>query len=143
MLTLPEGSIPSDVITVLTAFAPLFSGRTFAPVQVLLCTDAEIAPEQIVSWFIERWQAESTFQQVRTHLGVETQRQWNDQAIARTTPALLGLFSLVTLLADPSMKSQKPPIRQAAWYVKDRPTFRTLARASDRSTLLCQLMDKV
>ena len=36
---------------------------------------------------------------VRTHLGVETQRQWSDLAIARTTPALLGLFSWTTLAA--------------------------------------------
>ena len=30
------------------------------------------------------------FQEVRTHLGVETQRQWSDQAIARTTPVLVS-----------------------------------------------------
>jgi hypothetical protein len=34
---------------------------------------------------------------VRQHLGVETQRQWSDKAIARTTPLLLGLYSLITL----------------------------------------------
>lgn len=89
--------------------------------QALLCTDLEADPLQIVSWFVSRWQVESTFQQVRTHLGVETQRQWNDQAIARTTPALLGLFSLVALLAHPHMDTQ--PTRQAAWYVKEQPTF--------------------
>jgi hypothetical protein len=94
--------------------------------QALPCTDLEVAPEQIVSWFVRRWQVETTFQQVRTHLGVETQRQWNDQAIARTTPALLGLFSLVTLVAHPDMSQRDRcclPIRQSAWYVKDLPTF--------------------
>lgn len=89
--------------------------------QALLCTDLEAAPEQVVAWFVSRWQVEATFQQVRTHLGVETQRQWNDQAIARTTPAFFGLFSLVTLLAHPHMDKQ--PARQAAWYSKGRPTF--------------------
>ena len=64
-----------------------------------------------------------TFHEVRTHLGVETQRQWSDLAIARTTPALLGLFSLVTLLAQGSVKRGKLPMRQAAWYFKPRPTF--------------------
>jgi len=100
-------------------------GQGFEP-QALLCTDLEATPEQIVCWFIQRWQVETTFQQVRTHLGVETQRQWNDQAIARTTPALLGLFSLVTLMAHPYMDQRdscRLPIRQAAWYVKDLPTF--------------------
>ena len=78
---------------------------------------------QILLWFVRRWRVEVTFHEVRTHLGVETQRQWSDAAIARTTPALLGLFSLVTLLAHQSAKRKKLPIRQAAWYPKDTPTF--------------------
>src|ERR671926_1684501 len=73
--------------------------RTFAT-QALLCTDLQTAPEQILAWFVQRWQLEVTFEEARRHLGLETQRQWSDLAIARTTPALLGLFSLVTLLAD-------------------------------------------
>jgi len=60
---------------------------------------------------------------VREHLGVETQRQWSDLAIARTTPALLGLFSLVTLLAHQHTRRKKLPIREAAWYHKSQPTF--------------------
>jgi hypothetical protein len=94
----------------------------FAP-QALLCTDLSATPLQIISWFIRRWQMETTFQAVRTHLGVETQRQWNEQAIARTTPALLGLFSLVTLLAHRHFLRREPPVRRAAWYPKAQPTF--------------------
>jgi hypothetical protein len=91
--------------------------------QALLCTDLRATPLQIVKWFILRWRVEVTFQEARAHLGVETQRQWSDLAIARTTPALLGLFSLVTLLADRSTLRGKLPVRQAAWYVKPLPTF--------------------
>ncbi|MGQ9556303.1 MAG: IS701 family transposase [Anaerolineae bacterium] len=91
--------------------------------QALLCTDQQAGPVQILQWFVMRWQEEVTFREVRTHLGVETQRQWSDLAIARTTPALLGLFSLVTLLADQSVTRCKLPIRQAAWYSKQLPTF--------------------
>lgn len=91
--------------------------------QALLCTDLEVTPEQIVAWFVLRWQLETTFQEVRAHLGVETQRQWNQKAIARTTPALLGLFSLVTLLADRQANRAELSVRQAAWYRKERPTF--------------------
>lgn len=91
--------------------------------QALLCTDPNVSPEQIVQWFILRWQLEVTLEEVRAHLGVETQRQWSDQAIARTTPALLGLFSLVTLLAHHSVQRGKLPVRQAAWYTKSAPTF--------------------
>ena len=55
--------------------------------QALLCTNPTEDPAQILEWFVLRWQLEVTFQEVRTHLGVETQRQWSDRAIARTTPA--------------------------------------------------------
>jgi hypothetical protein len=91
--------------------------------QALLCTDLNVDPVQIVKWFVMRWQLEVTFREVRTHLGVETQRQWSEWAIARTTPALLGLFSLVTLLAHSSTRQGRLPIRQAAWYAKSWPTF--------------------
>jgi hypothetical protein len=91
--------------------------------QALLCTDQQAKPMQILQWFVMRWQEEVTFREVRTHLGVETQRQWSDLAIARTTPTLLGLFSLVALLADQSTICCKLPIRQAAWYCKPLPTF--------------------
>lgn len=91
--------------------------------QALLCTDLTAEPVQIVKWFVMRWQVEVTFQEVRTHLGVETQRQWSDLAIARTTPALLGLFSLITLLAHRTAHHDILPVRQAAWYAKPLPTF--------------------
>jgi hypothetical protein len=95
---------------------------SFKP-QALLCTELTAEPVRILQWFIMRWQLEVTFQEVRTHLGVETQRQWSDLAILRTTPALLGLFSLVTLLAHQLADGGKLPVRQSAWYVKPLPTF--------------------
>ncbi|CAG0936242.1 hypothetical protein TFLX_05108 [Thermoflexales bacterium] len=91
--------------------------------QALLCTDLTLKPTQIVKWFVLRWQLEVTFREVRAHLGVETQRQWSDLAIARTTPALLALFSLVTVLAHQRAQRNQLPMRQTAWYVKQRPTF--------------------
>ncbi len=94
----------------------------FAP-QALLCTDLEAPAVQIVEWFVLRWQLEVTFHEVRTHLGVETQRQWSERAITRTTPVLLGLFSLVTLFAHESLHGAQLPLRQAAWYPKTVPTF--------------------
>jgi len=94
----------------------------FAP-QALLSTDLTLSPEQILAYFIRRWQMETTFQQVRTHLGVETQRQWSNKAIARTTPILMGLFSLVTLLANTLIVQDGISPRSAAWYSKMLPTF--------------------
>jgi hypothetical protein len=89
----------------------------------LLCTNPAYTPEQIVAWFVRRWSVEVTFAEARAHLGVETQRQWSDLAILRTTPALLGLFSWVTLLAHSLFQTQAPSTQQAAWYAKSLPTF--------------------
>lgn len=91
--------------------------------QALLSTDQAAAAAQIVEWFVLRWQLEVTFEEARAHLGVETQRQWSDLAIVRTTPALLGLFSLVTVLAHQLLQGQTLRVRQAAWYQKALPTF--------------------
>jgi hypothetical protein len=91
--------------------------------QALLCTDLTLTPDYILACFMRRWQMEPTFRHVREHLGVETQRQWSDKAIARTTPALLGLFSLITLLANALLTRHDLTIRTTAWYSKTLPTF--------------------
>jgi hypothetical protein len=91
--------------------------------QAVLCTDQKADPVQILAWFVMRWPVEVTFHEVRTHLGVETQRQWSDLAILRSTPALLGLFSLVTIFAHQLLDEHPFPVRQAAWYSKALPTF--------------------
>jgi DDE superfamily endonuclease len=91
--------------------------------QALLCTDLSADAQKILSWFVMRWQLEVTFQEVRRHLGFETQRQWSDLAIRRATPVLLGLFSLVTLFAHRQLTEAAGAFRQAAWYHKSNPTF--------------------
>jgi DDE superfamily endonuclease len=103
-------------------FTPALAGSA-RETQALLCTDRTIAPRQIIKWFVLRWQLEVTYREVREHLGVETQRQWSDWAILRTTPALLALFSLVTLIAHQHTRRRRLPLRQAAWYHKTKPTF--------------------
>ncbi|HEX2907126.1 MAG TPA: transposase, partial [Phototrophicaceae bacterium] len=45
----------------------------------LLSTDPVSEPLSIVTWFVQRWQLEVTFEEARRHLGVETQRQWSDK----------------------------------------------------------------
>ena len=91
--------------------------------QALLCTALEHSPEQVLRWFVQRWQLEVTFEETRAHLGVETQRQWSHRAIARTTPCLLGLFSLVTLLAARLSATERRTVATSAWYRKSQPTF--------------------
>ncbi len=112
------------------------------PTQALLCTDLDAAPAQILAWFVQRWQLAVTFHAMRAHLGLETQRQWTPLAIARTTPALFGLFSLVTLLAHPFFSGAAPPLRPSAWDAKPLPTFAdalALVRRQLWTTVLFQM----
>jgi hypothetical protein len=83
--------------------------------QALLCTDLTADPGQLLAWFVLRWRLAVMWQEARAHPGLEPQRPWNARAIARTTPALLGLFSSVTLLAGRLVQEQLLPVRQAVW----------------------------
>jgi DDE superfamily endonuclease len=94
----------------------------FAP-QALVTTQCEHAPAEVLEWFVRRWTMEVTLEEARAHLGIETQRQWHDLAISRTTPALFGLYSLVTLMAHALLQAEARVVRTAAWYAKERPTF--------------------
>jgi hypothetical protein len=91
--------------------------------QALLRTKDELCAAQIVAWFVMRRQLEVTFEEARAHVGIETRRRWSAPAILRTPPALLGLFSLVTLFAHDLLQGRAMPVRQAAWYTKELPTF--------------------
>jgi hypothetical protein len=96
--------------------------------QAFLCTDLRADPVDVLRWFVRRWRTETTFEEARRHLGMETQRQWSDLAILRTTPlrttpALLGLFSLVTLWASHLAAERGPTPERVIWYPKPLPTF--------------------
>ena len=91
--------------------------------QAFLCTDLDAEPAEVLSWFVRRWATEVTFAEARRHLGVETQRQWSDRAVVRTTPALLGLYSLVALWADELHRKSALLPRASAWYAKRAATF--------------------
>jgi hypothetical protein len=93
--------------------------------RALLSTDPSLSAQQILELFTRRWQVEVTFEEARAHLGLETQRQWNSKAIQRTTPVLLGLFSVVTLMAHHLQKQAPHSLRPrgAAWYSKSRVSF--------------------
>ena len=96
--------------------------KEFDP-QALLSTNLAHTPEQMLPWFVRRWTMEVTFEEARAHLGLETQRQWNERAIARTTPALLSLFSVIALTAHLLIHKGAAGVRSTAWYTKTRPTF--------------------
>jgi DDE superfamily endonuclease len=102
--------------------------------QAFLCTDVDADPLDILRWFVRRWCTEVTFAETRRHLGVETQRQWSDPAVARTTPALLGLFSLVALWAGELQAAGALTPQSTRWYDKPQTTFSD-ALAAVRRTL--------
>jgi DDE superfamily endonuclease len=91
--------------------------------QALLSTNLEHTCEQMLAWFVRRWTMEVTFEEARAHLGMETQRQWSDRAIARTTPALLSLYSIITLTTQLLIEKGATCVRSTAWYHKTHPTF--------------------
>ena len=86
-------------------------------------THLEHPPAQMLTWFVRRWTMEVTWEEARAHLGMETQRQWNDRAIARATPALVSLYSIMTLTAHLLIEKGATGVRSTAWYSKTRPTF--------------------
>jgi hypothetical protein len=96
--------------------------RRLAP-RAYFSTCTSDRPRAVVQRFIKRWTIETTFEESRTHLGLETQRQWSDRAIERTTPCLFGLYSVVTLLAHALHPDGKVPVQRTAWYAKSYATF--------------------
>jgi len=95
--------------------------NSFKP-QAFFCSDIHVPAKQITLWFIARWNIEVTFEELRAHLGFETQRQWSDKAIERTTPCLFGIFSVVVSMAK-VLHPETLPVRQASWYLKEEATF--------------------
>jgi hypothetical protein len=96
--------------------------KGFKP-QALLSTHLDHTPEQRLLWFVRRWTMEVTFAEAQTHLGMETQRQWHERAIARTTPALLSLDAIITLTAQQLIEKGATCLHSTAWSSKTRPTF--------------------
>jgi hypothetical protein len=94
-------------------------------------SDPTLAAEQILSLFISRWNIEITFEELRSFLGFETQRQWSDRAIERTTPCLFGTFSVAVLWAKVRHADQLP-VRQTPWYPKAGATFSDVLAAVRR-----------
>jgi hypothetical protein len=99
--------------------------KTGSEVCVLFSTNLNHTCEYIIESFVERWQLESTFEECRRHLGIETQRQWSDKSIDRTTPCLFASYSIINLMVLGLMKERNEniPVEECSWYRKKQPTF--------------------
>jgi len=87
-------------------------------------TDPAMTPEQIVGAYTARWSIEVTFQEARAHLGTHTPRNRSRPAVLRTTPCLLGLYSVVALIyAELHRRGEAGPGRWVPGYAKPEPTF--------------------
>lgn len=119
-----DGSIPIPIRWVLVVDPT----KVMAPLP-LMSTDPSMTPEQMLALYIDRWSIEVTFEETREHLGVETQRQWSDKAIIRVTLVLMGLYSLVCLMAHRLGEQEVLKTEKAAWYQKEHITFSDMLRA--------------
>jgi len=88
----------------------------------LLCSDPNAEPAAIIAWFVSRWNIEVTFEEIRAHLGFETQRHWSQRSVERATPCLFGVFSLIVTMAR-LLHPETLPVRDDPWYPKPEPTF--------------------
>lgn len=101
--------------------------------QAYLCTNPQREPLEIVLSYMKRWTLEVTFEESRAQLGMETQREWSDKAVERSTPCLFGLYSLVTLFGQALYGDGQVPVQQTAWYHKEQATFSDVLMAVRRS----------
>lgn len=98
------------------------TGKKTTKAAAFFCSGLHLLPLQILTYFIGRWNIEVTFEEIRAHLGFETQRHWSRRAVGRTTPCLLGLFSVAVLIAK-TLHPQSLPLQQSGWYTKEEATF--------------------
>lgn len=91
----------------------------------LFSTDLSHSAIRIIEGYVERWSLEVTFEESRRHLGMETQRQWSDEAVERTTPIILASYSIIILMGWELYQSQEDRIvpQSTSWYKKNHITF--------------------
>lgn len=110
------------------------TGKVTVKAAVFFCSDVThtaLTPERLIGFYVGRWNIEVTFEEIRAHLGLETQRHWSVRAIERTTPCLLGVFSLVVLMAV-RLHASALPLQASGWYSKSEATFSDVLAAVRR-----------
>jgi len=130
------GHAPAPIRWVLVRGQQAKKGHSAIQAGACFCSDPDQMPEQILTWFVARWNIEVTFEEIRAHLGFETQRHWSRPALARTTPCLFGLFSLVVMIAK-LLHPETLPLSQSAWYAKEEATFSDALAAVRRRLWAC------
>mgnify|MGYP001813415153 FL=1 len=85
-------------------------------------TDPSMSAKEIIEHDGGRWNIETTFQEMREHLGLETTRGWHRQTVLRMAPCLFILYTVVTLFYD-TMPESSSHLRERFWFGKATITF--------------------
>jgi hypothetical protein len=107
------------------------TGETYYKYVAFFSSKVTSSAEEVLGVYLQRWNIEVTFEEMRAQLGFETQRHWSKRAVERTTPCLFGLFSLVVLMAQ-RLHPKELPRQQSEWYRKEEATFSDAMRAVRR-----------
>jgi hypothetical protein len=84
-------------------------------------TDLARTPRDLIGLYTGRWNLETTFQELRAYLGLETTRGWCANTVLRVAPCLFGLYTAVAILF-----ARLPAAKRAGrvrWPGKEGTTF--------------------
>jgi hypothetical protein len=85
-------------------------------------TNVGMAPRAVIEGFTGRWSIETTFQEMRAYVGLETTRGRREATVLRVAPCLFGLFSVVALLYE-RLRSRGHATAEVSWAGKSEVTF--------------------
>jgi hypothetical protein len=107
--------------------------------EAFFSTDVEMSPKAIIESFVRRWGIETTFQEARAYLGLETLRNRTPNAVRRSVPMLLALYSLIVVWFARHVRHPEAWVRRTPWYRKSHVTFSDMLAAA-REDILCELI---
>jgi hypothetical protein len=107
--------------------------------EAFFSTDVAMSPREIVESFVRRWNIETTFQETRAHLGLETLRNRTPNAVRRSVPMLLALYSLLVVWFARHVRHPETCVRRTPWYRKSHVTFSDMLAAA-REDILRELI---
>ena len=103
--------------------------------EAFFATDVAMSPQAIVESFVRRWSIETTFQEARAYLGLETLRNRTANAVRRSVPMLLALYSFIVVWFARHVRCPEACVRRTPWYPKRHVTFSDMLAAARRDIL--------
>jgi hypothetical protein len=98
-------------------------------------TDMTMKPPQIITYYTQRWSIETTFQECREYLKLESTKGYCQATVLRLTPCLFGLYTTIVLLYLQLPKPLKT-LRAVYWKGKTTVTFSDMMTCVRRA--LCE-----